>query len=157
MKETLYSRRSNLVVGFHGCDQSIANKIIEGKDDLIASTNDYDWLGHGIYFWENNELRALQYANDMMGRAHSSVKCPAVIGAIIDLGYCMDLTDSLYLGELKESYNVLVETCRVTGISLPTNSTIEYLKISYCADWIVQLLKRHIRLTEKYQEENLIQ
>ena len=124
MKETLYSRRSNLVVGFHGCDQSIANKIIEGKDDLIASTNDYDWLGHGIYFWENNELRALQYANDMMGRAHSSVKCPAVIGAIIDLGYCMDLTDSLYLGELKESYNVLVETCRVTGISLPTNSTI---------------------------------
>lgn len=75
-------------------------------------------------FWENNELRALQYANDMMGRAHSSVKCPAVIGAIIDLGYCMDLTDSLYLGELKESYNVLVETCRVTGISLPTNSTI---------------------------------
>lgn len=50
MKETLYSRRSNLVVGFHGCDQSIANKIIEGKDDLIASTNDYDWLGHGIYF-----------------------------------------------------------------------------------------------------------
>lgn len=43
MKETLYSRRSNLVVGFHGCDQSIANKIIEGKDDLIASTNDYDW------------------------------------------------------------------------------------------------------------------
>lgn len=124
MKETLYSRRSNLVVGFHGCDQSIANKIIEGKDDLIASTNDYDWLGHGIYFWENNELLALQYANDMMGRAHSSVKCPAVIGAIIDLGYCMDLTDSLYLGELKESYNVLVETCRVTGISLPTNSTI---------------------------------
>lgn len=83
MKETLYSRRSNLVVGFHGCDQSIANKIIEGKDDLIASTNDYDWLGHGIYFWENNELRALQYANDMMGRAHSSVKCPAVILLLI--------------------------------------------------------------------------
>jgi len=74
MKETLYSRRSNLVVGFHGCDQSIANKIIEGKDDLIASTNDYDWLGHGIYFWENNELRALQYANDMMGRAHSVLR-----------------------------------------------------------------------------------
>ena len=57
----------------------------------------------------------MQYANDMMGRAHSSVKCPAVIGAIIDLGYCMDLTDSLYLGELKESYNVLVETCTLSG------------------------------------------
>lgn len=50
MKETLYSRRSNLVIGFHGCDKSVVNKVIVGEDNLIASTNDYDWLGHGIYF-----------------------------------------------------------------------------------------------------------
>lgn len=124
MKETLYSRRSNLVIGFHGCDLSIVNKVIAGEDNLIASTNDYDWLGHGVYFWENNEVRALQYANEMVGRTHSSVKSPAVIGAIIDLGYCMDLTDSLYLSELKEAYDILLETCRVTETSLPKNSTV---------------------------------
>lgn len=50
MKEALYSRRSNLVIGFHGCDKSVVDKVIMNGDNLIASTNDYDWLGHGIYF-----------------------------------------------------------------------------------------------------------
>ena len=60
MDESLYSRRSNLVIGFHGCDQSVVEKVIAGKTELLASTNDYDWLGSGIYFWENNEERAWQ-------------------------------------------------------------------------------------------------
>ena len=42
MKATLYLRRSNLVIGFHGCDQTVVNKVIVGEDNLIASTNDYD-------------------------------------------------------------------------------------------------------------------
>ena len=56
MDESLYSRRSNLVIGFHGCDQSVVEKVIAGKTELLASTNDYDWLGNGIYFWEGQEL-----------------------------------------------------------------------------------------------------
>ncbi len=124
MKEALYSRRSNLVIGFHGCDKSVVDKVIAGEDNLIASTNDYDWLGHGIYFWENNETRALQYAHEMLKRGSSSVKQPAVIGAVIDLGYCMDLTDSLYLDELKEAYHILKETCVLTGADLPQNTDI---------------------------------
>ena len=54
MDESLYSRRANLVIGFHGCDRSVVEKVI--------STNDYDWLGSGICFWENNEERAWQWA-----------------------------------------------------------------------------------------------
>ena len=42
MNETLYSRRPNLVIAFHGCDKSVADKVISGKEDLIASTNEYD-------------------------------------------------------------------------------------------------------------------
>ncbi|CAG9891661.1 hypothetical protein BOVA604_1202 [Bacteroides ovatus] len=124
MKEALYSRRSNLVIGFHGCDKSVVDKVIAGEDSLIASTNDYDWLGHGVYFWENNETRALQYANEMLKRGSSSIKEPAVIGAVIDLGYCMDLTDTLYLEELKEAYHTLVDTCKLAGIDLPQNTDI---------------------------------
>ena len=55
MDESLYSRRSNLVIGFHGCDKTIVDAVVAGKTDLLSSTNDYDWLGNGIYFWENNE------------------------------------------------------------------------------------------------------
>lgn len=124
MNETIYSRRSGLVIGFHGCDKSTVEKVLSGEDVLVASTNDYDWLGHGIYFWENNETRALQYAQEMMKRKNSSVTTPAVIGAVIDLGHCMDLMDSMYLQELKDSYEVLVASTRESGGMLPQNAGI---------------------------------
>nr|WP_294938084.1 hypothetical protein [uncultured Prevotella sp.] len=31
MNESLYSRRSNLVVGFHGCDQAVVDEVVAGK------------------------------------------------------------------------------------------------------------------------------
>ena len=36
---------------------------------------------------------------------------PAVIGAVIDLGYCFDLTDSSFLQELRIDYDAFKETC----------------------------------------------
>ena len=124
MKESLYSRRSNLVIGFHGCDKSIVEKVLNGREELIKSQNDYDWLGHGIYFWENNEVRALQYAEEMLVRRNTTVTEPAVIGAIIDLGYCMDLTDSVYLDELKDAYGAMVESFKLAGKEIPQNKDI---------------------------------
>lgn len=122
--ESLYSKRSNLVIGFHGCDQSVVDKVITGKEELLASTNDYDWLGNGIYFWENNEERALDWAIELSKRKSSSVKKPAVIGAIIDLGFCLDLTDNHYLKELKVGYDELVKLCHAANLPLPQNKDI---------------------------------
>ena len=122
--ESLYSRRSNLIIGFHGCDESVVRKVVNGEESLIPSTNDYDWLGNGIYFWENNEARALQWATELSKRKGSSIKKPAVVGAIIDLGYCFDLTDSTYLQELKDAYDIFVEICQRAGKTLPKNTDI---------------------------------
>ncbi len=124
MDESLYSRRSNLVIGFHGCDKSVADSVVAGKTELLASTNDYDWLGSGIYFWENNEERAWQWANELAKRKSSQIQTPAVVGAVIDLGYCFDLTDSFYLKELKVSYSVLKELYADSDLQLPRNTTI---------------------------------
>jgi hypothetical protein len=100
------------------------DKVIAGKETLLASTNDYDWLGSGIYFWENNEERAMEWAVELSKRPGSSVKQPAVIGAIIDLGYCFDLTDTAYLKELKKSYDFALEFSRISGIPMPVNKTL---------------------------------
>lgn len=54
MNETLYSTRPSLVLGFHGCDQSVVDKVIAGKEELLASNNDYDWLGPG-FLGENTD------------------------------------------------------------------------------------------------------
>ena len=124
MNETLYSKRSNLLIGFHGCDQSVVDKVITGEENLLASTNDYDWLGNGIYFWENNEARALQWAQELSKRNGSSIKSPAVLGAVIDLGYCLDLTDSQCLFELKKGYDALVALTQEAGKPLPQNTNI---------------------------------
>lgn len=124
MKETLYSKRSNLVIGFHGCDQLIVEKILNGEDELTVSQNNYDWLGHGIYFWENNETRALQYAKEMALRKKNKNIKPAVIGAVIDLGYCMDLTDSFFLEELKEAYNTMKELFKLAEKNMPKNENV---------------------------------
>lgn len=122
--ESLYSNRPNLVIGFHGCDQSVVDMVVTGKEGLVASTNDYDWLGNGIYFWENNERRAMEWAVQFSKRENSKIKTPAVVGAIIDLGYCLDLTSSDYLKELKKTYELLVEISEVSGNPLPTNERV---------------------------------
>lgn len=103
--DNLYSKRPNLILGFHGCNKSVAEKVING-DCLKESTNDYDWLGHGIYFWQNSPERAMEYAKTAMGRRNSTIKKPAVVGAIIDLGNCLDLLELNHIQEVKSAYNV---------------------------------------------------
>lgn len=55
----MYSNLPNFVLGFHGCDYKVAESIILHQDSTRLSQNDYDWLGPGIYFWENNPQRAV--------------------------------------------------------------------------------------------------
>lgn len=48
----MYSNKTSFVFGFHGLDKDIAMKILTGEDKFKLSQNSYDWLGHGVYFWE---------------------------------------------------------------------------------------------------------
>jgi hypothetical protein len=118
----MYSRLSNLVLGFHGCDRAVGNKILHSNGILHIekSSNDYDWLGNGIYFWENNPERALKFAQDAVTNKRLTkgyIKEPFVIGAIIDLGHCLNLLDSLFLIELKKTYELM----KISGAELPVN------------------------------------
>jgi hypothetical protein len=119
-EESLYSKRPSFVLGFHGCDRSTAEKVISGDEDLAPSMNEYDWLGHGIYFWENNIERAWKFAEEVKRRG-GKIKEPAVIGAILDLGYCMDLIDSRYLEELEETYELFKTSMIWQGEQIPVN------------------------------------
>jgi hypothetical protein len=49
-----YQSRAGVVLGFHGCDASLQNKLLTEAAGLGPSNNDYDWLGPGINFWEND-------------------------------------------------------------------------------------------------------
>lgn len=119
--ENLYSHRSQFVLGFHGCDKTLAEEVVLGKKMLKESDHDYDWLGHGIYFWENNVERAEQWADDNSKRKDSLIKTPGVLGAFLDLGNCLDLTDSGSLQQLKLPYETLKKTLFLAGLDMPVN------------------------------------
>lgn len=95
----------SLVLGFHGTDETIAERVLAGKTQLERSTNDYDWLGHGTYFWEYSPSRAWDFAQEKKKRGE--VAAPAVLGAVIAPGVCFNLLESSALAELKTAFEVL--------------------------------------------------
>jgi hypothetical protein len=48
------------ICGYHGTSRAKARNILE--NGFFASDNDYDWLGTGIYFFQDAAIRAKQWA-----------------------------------------------------------------------------------------------
>jgi hypothetical protein len=122
----MYDVKPNLVIGFHGCERAIRDQLLNKPNEIIYSRQPYDWLGHGMYFWENNYTRALQWAGDKMKRG--AIKVPAVIGAVLHLGYCCDFLDAKYIQRLKEDYMIMKEAYMTTGKEMPENQDLPHDK-----------------------------
>jgi hypothetical protein len=99
----------------------VGERLLRGEP-FKPSDNDYDWLGPGIYFWENNWQRGLEFAREQKGRADSGTARPFVIGAVIDLGTCLDLTTKGSLDFLKIAHRSLIKDLEKSGSPLPKNS-----------------------------------
>jgi hypothetical protein len=115
----MYSIKPNLVIGFHGCDHDTCQSLLNNPNELIYSEKPYDWLGHGLYFWENNYDRALQWAKDKAKRGE--IQSPSVIGAVIHLGYCLDLLDSNYIKILQQYYKIMEAEYQILNKEIPQN------------------------------------
>jgi hypothetical protein len=88
------------IIGYHGCSASLANSMLLGKISIehwTSSENSWDWLGHGIYFWEHAPTRAFRWARE-------KYKKPAVLGAVIQIGRCFDLLDESVTALLANGY-----------------------------------------------------
>ena len=117
----MYQRLPSWVLGFHGTDAGTVKKVLNSQSaNLRPSNNDYDWLGDGIYLWENDPERARSFILEKMQREGDRRK-PAVIGAVIDLGFCMNLVDRPALMELQAAYRDLKEDSELLGFPMPEN------------------------------------
>ena len=115
----------SFVLGYHGCDEALAEDVFAGRAALNPSENDYDWLGWGIYFWEHSPDRAFDFAREVSKRPHhrgQSITTPAVVGAVIDLGRCLNLLDTRNIGLVKEAHRLLSATAAAVGETLPRNT-----------------------------------
>jgi len=123
----VYTRLPAFVIGFHGCDQSVGERIIAGKMPMRRSENDYDWLGHGFYFWEGNYTRAKEWAKRQAKtprKGGPTIRRPFALGAVIDLGHCLNLLEQAPLTLVKQSHQALAAELARVGLPVPTNRPI---------------------------------
>jgi hypothetical protein len=115
---------SAFVLGYHGCDRLIGEKLLR-NEPFAFSENDYDWLGSGIYFWEANPQRALEWARRralQKTQSHGRELEPFVIGAVIDLGFCLDLISSNGAEAVRQFYPRFQAIFQASGAEEPRNS-----------------------------------
>ncbi|MBB5438501.1 hypothetical protein HDC92_002177 [Pedobacter sp. AK017] len=115
---------SGYIIGYHSCDKEVGLRLINGTDELKPSSNKWDWLGEGIYFWEDDPKRALQYAIENAAgvqRNKQAAKTPFVIGAVIDLGKCLNLVETESLEILTEAHDGLAKVMAMAGYAMPVN------------------------------------
>jgi hypothetical protein len=117
----LHRLAASFVLAYHGCERQVGERILKAEA-FKPSNNDYDWLGPGIYFWESNPRRGLDYAQEVLSRARALSKTPFVIGAVVSLGRCLDLTTYDGIEFVRAAYKSLLDATKAAGLPLPTNS-----------------------------------
>lgn len=132
------------VLGYHGCDEVAAEQLLSGVA-FLPSTNQYDWLGKGVYFWEFGVDRAYRFAEAALKRKGITTP-PAAVGVVLQLGKCFDLLDTRNTIDLEQGFEAYKKFAKKKGLKLPKNigSTPEKLmRKRDCAviNWYLEALE----------------
>jgi hypothetical protein len=118
----LHRLSASFVLGYHGCDAVVAERLLL-NEPFKPSRNVWDWLGEGIYFWDANPVRGVEFVVEVSARQGIYIQQPAVVGAVIDLGFCLDLTTSRGLRETRSAFSELHRVSGEAGRQLPENQS----------------------------------
>ena len=99
------------VYGYHGTTIRRAGAAL--RNGFRSSRNDYDWLGDGVYFFQDAPRRAWEWATARYGAN------AAVIRSVIRLEGHMELIDTGWFDHLDATYTALLELARRTNLPLP--------------------------------------
>lgn len=111
--------QTSFVLGYHGCEKSFGMKAVNGESSFVPSKGVIDWLGTGIYFWEGDPRRAMEWATQK--KIRGDIKEPFVVGAVIDLGNCLDLCVRENIELVKLAYKSFSTVQRTAGLPMPEN------------------------------------
>src|SRR5260221_1652765 len=137
-KEAVNSR----VVGYHGCDLDVALDVVARKKRLEPGKGRYDWLGTGVYFWEDDPNLALSWAKHTARQRSEVIRTPANIGAVIDLKDCLNLVQTGASSILRAAYEALVQAVERAGGSMPANARDEHRFLDHAVFETLHHLRR---------------
>jgi hypothetical protein len=103
------------VHGYHGTKKECVGSILSGG--FRPSRNEYDWLGDGVYFFQDAPTRAWEWATSEFGNE------AAVVGSLIRLEGCMDLLDIEWFSALAHAYDRVLDQMRRAGLALPVQTS----------------------------------
>lgn len=103
------------VYGYHGCSREVKELLLADKTQFKGSGNQWDWLGDGVYFWENDYVRAERWASEHHQHLGS------VLGARISLSSCFDLANSVAREFLPQAYEDMAILYQASARRLPKN------------------------------------
>lgn len=150
----MYDVRPNTIIAFHGCDIDIRNKLVSNPNDIKISKKPFDWLGNGMYFWENNYQRAIEWAKNKEDKGE--IKRAGVLGAVLQLGHCCDFLDSKFTNLVGLYYEPMSEHYRMSNKELPQNIDADH---DVNKDQLVRLLDcavieyMHTSIEGKYHQD----
>lgn len=113
------------VIGYHGCDLKTATAVVARQNTLKAGRERYDWLGTGVYFWEDDSNLALGWARHTSRTRSENIRTPAVIGAVLDLKECLNLVQTGASRILRAAYHALVQEVQRADGLMPANESEE--------------------------------
>jgi hypothetical protein len=92
----------------------------------LPSSNPYDWLYDGMYFFEGDSARALKLAKASSTRpqhklTRNPIATPAVVGAIIEIDRLFDLTTQSGIENFSLAAKLMVKAYEVNGEDPPKN------------------------------------
>jgi hypothetical protein len=114
---------ASFILAYHGCDRSVGERLLKNRP-FQMSQNEFDWLGSGVYFWESTPARALHWARHLKKigrRGGTKIKEPYAVGAVIDLGYCLDLISTMGIEIVKQAYLDFQLYMKRSGSPMPSN------------------------------------
>lgn len=94
-------------------------QLIAGTVKMKAEERPYHWLGSGVYFWENDPVRALEWAQEKASRGELAE--PVVVGAVIELRRCLDLSSRENVPLLTAAHESLEALFAKSGTPMPVN------------------------------------
>lgn len=105
------STPSLVAIGYHGTHSDHVDSIYE--DGWHISGNEWDWLGDGVYFFQDSPSRAREWAEKRHGKAHA-----AVLRATIALEDCVDLLDIGWWDPVRRAHREFVAREKALPVQL---------------------------------------